>query len=127
MMATITKRTPVMTWEYRLVAINLFAEGDPPLELRKVYYNDDGSLRAHVPFVTLGGDDPAAILADLRLMEEACGKPTIDANDFPELEPPPKRGGPITFTLSTRLRPKSPPERKTPELRVVPKTDSDDP
>lgn len=95
--------------------------------MHKVFYNDDGSLRAHVPFVTLGGGDPAAILADVRLMEEACGKPVIDANDFPELEPLPTRPGPITFTLSTRPRPKSPPERKTPELRVVPKTGNDDP
>lgn len=114
------------TWEYRLVVVNLYVEGDQPLGLHKVFYNDDGSLHSHFPLVTVGGDDPAAILAEVQRMVEACSKPVIDANDFPELEPlQHKPPGGFTFTLETRRRPKPPPERKTPELRVVPKGDGD--
>ncbi|CAN7782570.1 hypothetical protein LJR175_008227 [Variovorax sp. LjRoot175] len=114
------------TWEYRLVVVNLYGEDDPPMGLHKVFYNDDGSLHTHFPLVTVSGEDAAAILAEVQSMVEACGKPVLDANDFPELEPLPPRSGPITFALSTRPRPKIPPERKTPELRVVPKTGNDE-
>ncbi|KWT70835.1 MULTISPECIES: hypothetical protein [unclassified Variovorax] len=113
-------------WEYRLVHVNLYVEGDPPLELHRVYYNEDGSLRLHMPLITVAGDDPATVLAQVQAMAEACGKPVIDANDFPEAEPVPRSARGLSFTLKTRHREKPPPERKTPELRVVGKNDKQD-
>ncbi|CAN7384600.1 hypothetical protein [Variovorax sp. LjRoot178] len=113
-------------WEYRLIHVNLYAEGDPPLELHRVYFNEDGSLRLHMPLITVAGDDSAAVLEQVQAMAEACGKPVIDANDFPETEPVPGAARSFSFTLKTRRREKPPPERRTPELRVVGKKGKDD-
>ncbi|WP_143694736.1 hypothetical protein [Variovorax sp. JS1663] len=96
------------------------------MELHKVFYNDDGSLHSHFPIFTVAGEDPAEILAAVQTMAEACRKPVIDANDFPDLEPLPHRSMDFTLTLQTRRRPMPPPERRTPELRVVPKISRDE-
>jgi len=116
-----------MPSEYRLVAIEAHESDDSPISLHKVFTNADGSLRAHVPFAMMEGSSVEDLKLELGLMLHACDCPIIGEDEFPASLPTVDgiRG---SFTLGLKshaIQDRPSPDRRTPELRIIPKSKGD--
>lgn len=71
-----------MTWEFRFVNTPSDNGGEDWLELREVYYNDDGSLMGHAN-PCLGSETAAGVKQIAARWMRASKKPTLHEKDFP--------------------------------------------
>ena len=72
-----------MTWEFRFVNLASQNGGEDWLELREVYYNDDGSLMGHSN-PCLGSETAEGVALLIGWWQQAASKPVLHDKDFPE-------------------------------------------
>ena len=70
-----------MTWNFRLVDISARNDGEPWIEVKEVFYDDEKPVG--YTSATVGGESAADIKNDLWRMLIACNNPVlkIDADD----------------------------------------------
>lgn len=73
-----------MTWNYRVVReviTDAAGQQEDSYTIREVYYNDGGTYAAYSANPCFPqGETQEELMEDLRLFQEAFGKPTIDLN-----------------------------------------------
>ena len=67
-------------WNYRVVRTTL--AGEEFFAIHEVYYTDDVPTSITEEAVEPSGSTHEALLDDLRRMQEACQKPTLNFEDF---------------------------------------------
>mgnify|MGYP003340372287 CR=1 FL=1 len=70
-----------MHWNYRLIDLSHENAGDPWLDVKEVYYDDDESLQGYAD-VSLGSEDVDGLRETLTRMLEALDKPVLKIEDF---------------------------------------------
>ena len=76
-----------MTWDFRFVNMPSGNGGEDWLELREVYYNEDGSLMGHAN-PCLGSETAAGVKQIVAWWVRASKLPAVHEKDFPtDFEP----------------------------------------
>ena len=72
-------------WNYRVIRHQLSAGlGHVSYTIHEVHYDDRGeSIAVSENPIRLVADSPTDLAADLKLMQEAIGRPTLDYDSFP--------------------------------------------
>lgn len=74
-----------MSWNFRIVRIDIEYDSIQYHSMREVYYNDDGSIKSisTEDYSVGSGFGVEGILQDLEAFKKACEKPVLTQADIP--------------------------------------------
>ena len=72
------------TFNYRVIRLDLASPSEIFMEIREVYYDDEGKITAWtLKAAGVGGDDTAEIAGVLELMRGALDNPVLKESEMP--------------------------------------------
>lgn len=73
-----------MTWNYRLIHLDVSSPDEPWYEVREVFYNDDGAVASHSEAASaIVGNDIEEAKGVVDMLREAFDKPVLLESELP--------------------------------------------